>query len=425
MPRIIFVMDALTNILDQYNCIHPDDIELFAPVAYPIARIEVEMMEQSREDFDKIQLSVLKFIALGCNSPSIIADIMGLTVSYVQQIIRVLLSYEHINEYCVITDLGKQSLQEEKKITAARTKRIFLMDALNCSVIRLPDNIDKKVIVGENSEAVSYIPFLEHAMGVDTKQLENFLRQTEFRTLCAIPQSIDINVSSINGATCLGVAYATSYLLKLRDRAPMIFIKRYDFHSAENQTRFYWMPFSVNSKSLCEFLGHRDLPIHDFTVQEAIQNLMDRILEYGKGEKNQERIHEKMASKVERDYGMKVTLSPDTRYTVFVNTEMFQTYNGHNLHMLYRMGKSNVFLLADDNFYGNIVRFMIDPMDGYLKREACLIADKIDQLTDYTLSGINKVIREYRKAHSEDEQSAIDLIHTVLNMLLSQKQPVE
>lgn len=419
MPRI-YAVDALTDIIDYYTSINPNDIELFAPVAYPIARIEVTMNEESKEDFDVIQRSVLKFISLGYKSPNQIAAIMGLTGSYIEQIFKLLSSYGHIDQQSTITELGRQSLKENKKITAAKeVKRTFLMDALNCSIIRLSDNVDNIAIAGENNSEIKNLPFLEHSHGVKTKDIEAVLRKSEFRTLCAIPQSIDINVSKITDVKCLDIIYAKSYLLKIKTFSPMIFIKRYDFHNADDSPTYYWLPFSVNSQRIRDYLKKPDLPIHNDDVKNIIENLLDRIRGYGKSS----RLHETITTALQQR-NISAISSLDTGYITIVNSQTFQAYNPTNLYILYYIGKHGAYLYTDDNFFGKIVRFTVAPNDD-LNNEIHKITDKITQLSNYKLFEINRKIRGYSNEPKNANKPYIKLVHETLDKLLSQSNSNE
>ena len=128
--RFDSINDDLTDIMIQYPKITYNYIERFAPIYYPIAMIEVDLNERSFEDFEAIQLIVLKLYALGLNTPEKIANAAGLNSNYVRRMLKVLAGYGHIADGKV-TELGKESITKGKKIELKRTASRFQVNALN------------------------------------------------------------------------------------------------------------------------------------------------------------------------------------------------------------------------------------------------------------------------------------------------------
>lgn len=103
---------------------------LCATVYYPIALLEMEMQEYSFEDFDAIELTLLRFCAAGINRPEELCRWMGLTsLRYVTKRLG-LLTAEGLMQNGQLTELGEESLQDGRKIQFYDTKQIFQADGI-------------------------------------------------------------------------------------------------------------------------------------------------------------------------------------------------------------------------------------------------------------------------------------------------------
>ena len=99
---------ALRDICEKYPQINIAELETFAPVFYPIARIEADMKEKSFEDFEAVQEAVLRFILLGFKQEEEIAELMGLNKAYILKMMKLLLSYGHIDERKNVTAITEK-----------------------------------------------------------------------------------------------------------------------------------------------------------------------------------------------------------------------------------------------------------------------------------------------------------------------------
>ena len=219
---------ALRDILKKYPQIDISEIEIFAPVFYPIARIEADMKEKNFEDFEAVQESVLRFMVLGFKKEEEVAELVGLNPGYILKMMKLLLSFGHIDENRNLTELGALSLSEGRKITLEHTKQIFLLDALTCDIIRLDKDPDRAFI--ESAEDMEgsdkYVPILEHSYGISKEDVARTLKEVQYNTVRLMKGTANINVMDVTDVRCLGIKYIKSYLLKLKNRYPMIFVKR-------------------------------------------------------------------------------------------------------------------------------------------------------------------------------------------------------
>lgn len=344
---------ALKDICTRYTCINKNEIELFGPVYYPIARIEVDMQEKSFEDFDAVQESVLRFVSIGFREEDVIANLMGLTAPYVRDMLKLLLSYGHIDNNRNITNLGITSLAEGQKITIENTRQVFLLDALNCNIIRIDRDLDRTII--EKPDDMTYnekhITFLEHSAGISKSDVEATLKETEYKTLRRMQGGMNINVTNVSDVRCLGIRYIKSYLLKLKNHTPMIFVKRFDY-SGKGSERFYWLPFSVKNQSEKDFLGLSDLQIHSSETDAMINDAYVRMVERSSSEHVVSEIDNKF------EFFTKTHFKIDAERNgmqAMVSSQSFTEYTNNALRLLFSFECDGVFPLVDDDLSGRII----------------------------------------------------------------------
>src|SRR5690554_6482371 len=71
-------------------------MEFCSCIYYPIAELELEILESSSEEFETIEHCILELIHGGVGSVKQIAEMMGLTEKYVAKIINILEGYGHL-----------------------------------------------------------------------------------------------------------------------------------------------------------------------------------------------------------------------------------------------------------------------------------------------------------------------------------------
>jgi len=356
---------TLRDICNRYGCIQKKDIEAFGPVFYPIASIEVEMHERIFEDFDVVQESVLRFAALGFKGESAISDLMGLTEDYVADMLRLLMSYGHIDKSGNVTKLGKSSLEEGKKITLAKTNQIFLLDALNCDIVRIDKDLDRTIIEDayETNTWGNYVPVVEHSAGISKSDIERVLKESRYSTLKRMHGGININVVDIGDVTCRGIRYVKAYMLKLKNRKPMVFIKRYD-GSREGWDRFFWLPFSVGTKQEQEFLGEPDVHIHSAEVGSVLEAAYKNMMEYSKEERAERKIMDKIVG-CEKIYKIRAEVNSQK---INVKAESFFEYSNNILRLLEGFDKDGVYPFVDDSLSGQVIFIYPDKNDELLMK---------------------------------------------------------
>ncbi len=377
---------ALRDICTRYPCIDKNDIELFGPVYYPIAKIEVDMQEKSFEDFDAVQESVLRFVSIGFREEDVIASLMGLTAAYVRDMLKLLVSYGHIDNNRNITNLGAASLAEGQKITIANTRQVFLLDALNCNIIRVDRDLDRTIIErpDDMTNNEKHIAFLEHAAGISKSDVEETLKETEYKTLRRMQGGMNINVTNVSDVRCLGIRYIKSYLLKLKNHTPMIFVKRFDY-TGKGSERYYWLPFSVRNQAEKDFLGLSDLQIHSNETDAMLSDVYVRMIERASSDYVVADIDNKF------EFFTKTHFKVDTERNgmqAIVSSTSFTEYTNNALRLLVSFGSDGVYPLVDDNLSGRVIFIYPDRDDKLLiecSKYVCAALDKhtYDKVVSY------------------------------------------
>ncbi len=367
---------ALSDICDRYPFIKRQNIENFGPVYYPIAKIEVQMVEKSFEDFDAVQRAVLRIMALGIINAEKIADLMGLTESFVMDMIKLLLSYEHIDNNGKVTELGLQSIRADKKILVANTRQIFLLDAINCNIVRIDKELDKSIIenVDEISRYDKYIVFLDHAEGIQKSDIEKTLKETDFSTLKRVQSGMNINVTEVSSVKCLGINYVKSYMLKEKGKSPIIFVKRYNF-AEKSGDKFYWMPFSVSGDSK-EFLSMEGVPQHSQEAEVMTLDAFKRMKEHSENEHSRKEIEKAIENVTTKRFKIKADTS---KPTIKLNSDGFYEYGESVITLLYEFGKNGVYIAVDDGLAGNLIFIYPDENDTILKKCCKAVYDAVEK----------------------------------------------
>lgn len=105
----------LSTILKTYPTLSVADVDAFIPVYFPIALVEIDTVEESFEDFEVIELTVLKLVSLGVETSHEISELLAIDEKYVKRVLKLLIGYGHIKNN-KITEIGLRSLERGQKI---------------------------------------------------------------------------------------------------------------------------------------------------------------------------------------------------------------------------------------------------------------------------------------------------------------------
>lgn len=252
----IRLSNVIPDIRKQYKNIRQEDILFAAMVFYPVALVDVEAEERSVEDFDAVQLTILKFFATGLSGEDI-AALTGLTPEYVAQIKNMLVNvYGHIAADGTITPLGIESIQREKNVQIKYSKRNIYVDAITLAVIPYKQHLDETIFYEKPDAHEFNVGVMAYPDGITEEALEARLRgegvldDEEDTTYDKIigARDIHVNISSIRKLKCLKLRYAIACMLMLDGcKAPIVFGRRFSRHA--------WIPFGVESEVVRQRYG--------------------------------------------------------------------------------------------------------------------------------------------------------------------------
>ncbi len=363
--QVFEICQSLTDILSRYHRIKTTDIEAFAPVYYPIAIIEMDFDEQSFEDFDSIQLCVLKFIRAGITDSYIISNSMGInSQSYIDNVVQLLKNFGHISDN-KITDLGMSSLKEEKKITLTRVKQLFQLDALNGNLLKIEENLISSSLFS-SSETFSGIGHMDYLNGLPTDYVERQIRSVGFDHFKKYRSSIlNTNVQTIHDITCKEVQYSKCYLMKLQSvSTPVVFAKRFNADGDSDGSRYFWSPLSVDKSAASRYFYGENLYYNssDATgyINQLYAMLNDRF--YSAFNNNHDKIRETLLKwnrwlhVPDKQIVIQTSGIKSGRCaSVTLDNTNFTKFNAAIIYFLHSLSQSNELLLSCPQLYGKLI----------------------------------------------------------------------
>lgn len=105
-------------------------VKLCSKIYYPLALLELEVLESAGEEFDTIEHAILSLIYAGIADQAQLSDVLGLPLNYTRQIIAVLQGYGHVTEDMRITELGAKSADERVKFTKMMVRQKVQADSI-------------------------------------------------------------------------------------------------------------------------------------------------------------------------------------------------------------------------------------------------------------------------------------------------------
>ena len=271
---------ALQDILFEYPSIPISDIKSFSAVYYPIAIIELDMDQESFENFEMVEYVVLKMIKADIKSPDAIAKSLGLSELYVKKIIRILAGTGQVSysDHIQITPLGIESLNGGRKKTIKRSWQRFQIDALNGTLMKLEQVVDNNAL-NERSETDRVVGHLDFLEGVSLQTVSDQIAKNNLNNYIKQGSGIvNSNVVKINDAKCMEIKYAKSYLMDvIHCKSPIIFAKRYNVNGTILSERFGWKPFCRSNDDL-DF-GFSDVPVETPKALGYVMNINQLLMD--------------------------------------------------------------------------------------------------------------------------------------------------
>ena len=416
----IFLSTALREIMDQWSQVTPENICFAASVYYPIADIDLVFDERTFEDFDSIEYDVLQFIAeLGADI-ELLARTTGLSVTYVNKMMQLLHGYGHIDAAGRITETGRQSLAEGKKVTCTQVSQKVQMDALFLRLLKVDEAIREEDLYerGHTEHRVGIIPCVQ---GVSRTIIKDQVKSIDLKRLIALDKSVlNANVEHIRSIECAGVRYVKSVMLCLKKETsdlgvapdlPVVFGKRLVPKKGQHSLSTVWMPFSIPNHQMSVLFGQlnerADISLSlemlsggvskttfdagNDKIRALCENVLkeqqessctyweDKIPKKCDGREKSRAQYEKKLNGIFDLSAASVTLVPYKQayisMTVDFSAESIVRYNRELLDWLFSIGRRGGVVLSSDYWYGGFVRLKSD--DPRIKELAERIADCI------------------------------------------------
>lgn len=407
------VNSDLETLISSYDALSIDEIEYIVPVYFPIAIVEMDTLERSFEDFDTIELIVLRLVEAGVNTAKGISHLLGLDERYVSRILMLLTGYNHISNGRV-TDLGKESIQQEKKIEQKAGRQQFQINALNKTILRLEELVNERQIDDKEKTRIR----VAHMMGVDgmeIKELVSQIKENDYQDFVPTGKEQSVNLEKITAIRFIEMKYAYSYMVKLLNYKPMIFCKRFDQSKKEIKERYKWIPLSVPNPTLYSKLRiSKNIPI---TINEEIKQ-MNQTISLLNEERNRTEPIKKMEnynSALESTYPFDFNHCLPEAYSngliLKVDEKAFPEYTKSLYHILKYFGWFEKYLIVRDNFSGNILR--LEPQGNRLFQVSKKLVNKIDEFGEYR---VRSDLDDYFDENT-NEKNVIQTIEKVLNKI--------
>ena len=259
---------ALKNLLGQNKGISPESIVHFSPVFYPIAIVEMDMEEKNFEDFDTINMTILRIISTGITDSEIISETLGLSPMYVDNIKRNL--FGCIDSEMRITPLGEESLKEKKKINLNSSLQKFQIDALNGRILKIDEETFEKSLK-EHLETAIAVPHIDYrGEEMEESEIERIIREQPQDYLRERGNYLNTNIVSISSTKLIEVKYCKCYMMKLRGYDPIV------FYTTEAKRK--WKPFAISSEMMREFFPDvADLPVNSDGAKQKISEIYNMV----------------------------------------------------------------------------------------------------------------------------------------------------
>ena len=370
---------ALDDIRGKYRKLLSTYIEKFAPVYYPIAIVEMNLDEMSFENFESVQYSILKLVALGIKKDNVIADTLGLSLNYVEKVLRLLKGYGHIGSNG-ITELGLKSVNTGQKIVKSQVWQKFQVDALNGTLLKVDQTITESMLNdrGQTDITIGHLNYLD---GMSVREISTQLAKNNIsKYIYQKSGIINTNVTRINDIRCTEVKYARCYLMKIRNcNEPIVFAKRYDRSKKDVKERFSWQPFSVKNKEIIEKYGFEsDLPINSEVCTNYVGKLYTMLLERGEAKVDLEKQIPYAISKVYRfdEEGLETPqIEGRVVPTINIDERAFKVYRTWIINLLIGLQNDGEYLITNEKLFGNIISLRTDSQ--LLHDVSDVLADKI------------------------------------------------
>lgn len=392
--RQFHIRTVLNQVLRQNPEIIVHNIELFSEISYPIAILELTMKETSFEEFDFIQLTILRFIALGIIKSKDIAAMTGLHENYVRKIKVLLMGLDYIDKNGM-RPLGEESLQCEKVIKRTTVKQRFQADALTGDLLQVGELFEDSEF-RERNRTSFYTPHLPHIEGITTDYVNKQLSGVDLTKYKQYRGSIlNANADVIEDAKCIGMAYIKAYMLKLKGiEHPFIITNHVNTRKKAFNERYRWQPIRIPSDSAYSLYGFsQDIPCYSDESSQVIDDLY-RLMCQNIAKMNDNKLKKALEREValnedfiDIDYGKIRKGSPDQIF-IYLNEKSFLKWNFFILNFLEDYDPNQGYLYIKEGLDGLFIRFV--SQSNILKKAAARYKKALKQ---YDKAQLNAFIK--------------------------------
>ena len=363
-----FLSNALRDIMAQNPEIKPEDICFAASVYYPIADIDLRFEERTFEDFDSIEHDMLQFVAELGTDVDLLARTTGLSPSYVHKFLRVLEGYGHIDETGRVTETGRESLAEGKKIVCKHVAQKVQMDALSLHLLKVEELIREEDLYdrAHTEYKVGIIPCMD---GVSRQNVADQLESADLMQLVAQDKGIlNANVESVQSIACVGLRFVKCVMLALKKGAsasvfdpkpPIVFGKRLVSEKGKYRMTSVWKPFDITNQQTMRVqdLFHKILKEQQSASQTEY---VDQQWVKCSGKLKTREQYERRLHSVFDLSKARVTLVPrEAAYigmTVEITEKSIVQYHRELIDWLVSIGRRGGAVLSSDFWYGGVLR---------------------------------------------------------------------
>ena len=396
---------ALHDILDEYPAMQKENINFFAPIYYPIAIVEMEVQEKRFEDFELVQISVLRMVAAGLTDPSVISKTMGLSEKYVREMMKLLYGYGHIDEKNRITATGMESLQTGQKVTEVNVVQRYQVDVYSGEIFNLAEKINETSIddIENTNRYVGHLDSPEYISRYRLiEQIKKANQDGEYKLYRKSYSPLNINATGINPDTVrfVELQYAASSMMLAEGwRFPLVFSKRFNAVPDSGSKRFMIMPLYATSQEIIrKYNFPEDIPVMNLSLHGDADIMekhpMERLYEMIKGEWN---LH---ADRFDINYifgnyspleSGRIAFNSLNRGVVegLISKDSFKDFSLGVLDVLRDLKKYGRYFVVDKELFGNVI--VLYTRDREILELSSILQQKEDQL----------VIKEKEKIKSE------------------------
>ncbi len=250
--------------LEKWEHIFPEfskkgNVMYFYPFLCPVSTVNVHFTERSRSDYDAIEYFILRLYSASVTSPETIADMLGIDLKYVENIITLMEnSYGHV-ENGELTEKGRQSLDDGQNIRVYETTSQVQFESITGTLLRHElwqemSAIEPYYFQKNRDRYKRFLPVdaIERDMTDElTAYLEAEIQRYKDKEM------IDRNLEEVTGAEVARLTYTEAFMIRY-DFLPHPFI----LFPVTSGTRLFWNPVAI-STSNAEIMAQNEL---SFTV---------------------------------------------------------------------------------------------------------------------------------------------------------------